>query len=60
LKGGFFKAHVDTPKDPKRMIGTLVVVFPTQFEGNIILLFIMNKYRRIALNKKYKEPILLI
>lgn len=51
---------MDTPKDPKRMIGTLVVVFPTQFEGNIILLFIMNKYRRIALNKKYKEPILLI
>ncbi len=32
-KGQFFKPHVDTPIDPKRMIGTLVLCFPIEHTG---------------------------
>lgn len=36
-EGGFFKAHVDTPKDPARMIGSLVVCLPTKHTGGDLL-----------------------
>jgi len=32
-KGGFFKPHVDTPTDPEKMIGSLVICFPCSHEG---------------------------
>ncbi len=31
--GGFFKSHVDTPVDA-RMIGTLILGFPTKLKGS--------------------------
>ncbi|EAU84549.2 hypothetical protein CC1G_00068 [Coprinopsis cinerea okayama7 len=35
--GSFFKPHVDTPRDPN-MLGTLVIVFPTEHRGGDLLL----------------------
>ena len=35
-RGGFFKAHVDTPRSEK-MFGTLVVCLPTQFTGGELI-----------------------
>ncbi|GAQ89541.1 hypothetical protein KFL_005340060 [Klebsormidium nitens] len=32
-EGGFFKRHVDSPRDVKNMIGTLVVCLPSEHEG---------------------------
>lgn len=32
-KDNFFKKHVDTPKDPEKTIGTLVLIFPTPHQG---------------------------
>lgn len=31
--GGFFKSHVDTPRDPSRSVGTLVVTLANGFTG---------------------------
>ena len=35
-RGGFFKAHVDTPRS-ERMFGSLVVCLPTQFTGGELI-----------------------
>ena len=35
--GGFFKAHVDTPKS-EQMFGSFVVCLPTQFSGGELVL----------------------
>lgn len=36
-KGSFFKAHVDTPRGTK-MFGSLVILFPTSFEGGNLIM----------------------
>jgi hypothetical protein len=35
-KGGFFKPHVDTPVDPEKMIGTLVVNLYSPHKGGVL------------------------
>ena len=40
-RGGFFKAHVDTPRSDK-MFGSLVVCLPTQFTGGELILIIVH------------------
>jgi len=35
-KGGFFKRHVDHPRDAGSTVGTLVVILPTRFEGGML------------------------
>jgi hypothetical protein len=36
-EGGFFKRHVDTPREVEKMIGTLVVCLPSKHEGGRLL-----------------------
>lgn len=36
-RGGFFKSHVDTPTDPKKMIGTLVICLPSFHQGGALI-----------------------
>lgn len=36
--GGFFKQHVDTPTDGEKMIGSLVVCFPSKFQGGDLII----------------------
>ena len=36
-KGGFFKKHMDHPRDAARTIATLVILLPTQYEGGALV-----------------------
>ena len=35
--GGFFKPHVDTPTDTEKMVGTVVVCWPSKFSGGVCM-----------------------
>jgi hypothetical protein len=42
-QGGFFKPHVDTPVDPARMIGSLVICLPVPHQGGDL---VVNHFNR--------------
>lgn len=53
--GGFFKAHVDTPKDTEKMIGSIVLYLPSEHTGGELVVTHQGKIHTIDFSQNPGE-----